>query len=214
MPLPYAMKDSWTHYRLSQIAKSLGGKVASDFSGVTVGSWNVLYRYGTEYLQPRGKRKYPRWNWDVPFGRPADRRKVDFVLLCGPAISDVKEMFFLCTSAQASRFANVWPKELNFAARPVRELSGNRADFWRLRLPLSQIFQRLTGKRYTPRPRRRFQNKVKAALPECVCGIYPSEAEAIESLIKGMKLDRIRDLRRVLEASYRKGLKDARENPA
>jgi|ERR1700720_1108544 len=138
MTFPYMIGSS-TYKRLCEIAERLGGRVATEFSGIiTIGGVNVLYRYGTEYMQPRrtkgGDKKYGRWNWDTPFGREADWRKVDRVLLCGPKTSDADETFFLCTVQQARRFAKVWPVQLNFTACPLRELRGIRAEFWEVRL--------------------------------------------------------------------------------
>ena len=142
MSLAY-LPGSSTDKRLHQIAKRLRGRVSTEFSGVIVGSKRVLYRYGTDYMQPRKGSKYGRWHWKTPFGREADRRKVDYVLLCGPKTNDAKETFFLCTVSQARRFAASWPTKLNFTACPLRGLRGNRAEFWALRLSLADLRQRL-----------------------------------------------------------------------
>jgi len=137
------MKDSFGYKRLLKIAKRLDGHIAAEFFGIAVGDMNVLYRYGTEYMQPRKGREYGRWNWDIPFGREADRAKVDYVLLHGPKTDDAKETFFPVPVAEARRFAEEWPMELNFQAHPLRDPRGMRAEFWKLRSSLREVCQRL-----------------------------------------------------------------------
>ncbi len=145
MGFPY-IRDSFGYKRLLKIAKRLDGHVAAEFFGITVGNVNVLYRHGTEYMQPRKGREYGRWNWDIPFGREADWEKVDYVLLHGPKTDDAKETFFPATVNEARRFAEEWPIKLNFQAHPLRNPCGMRAEFWKLRSSLREVRHRLSGK--------------------------------------------------------------------
>ena len=108
---------SSTEKRLKEMAKRLRGKIATEFSGVTVGGVKVLCRTATAYMQPSRGEKYGRWHWKVPFGREADWRKVDYVLLHGPEMGQYDEAFFLFTVREAREhleycgYGDKWERE-------------------------------------------------------------------------------------------------------
>jgi len=125
MPLAY-WPGSSTEKRLKEIAKRMRAKVATDFSGVILKGTNILYRRGAAYIQKRRSKKYPRWNWKKPFGKPADWRLVDYVLLHGPEIGQADEAFFLFTVEEAENFYREWRNGLNVPADPISVPRDNR----------------------------------------------------------------------------------------
>lgn len=137
MPHAYWPK-SFAEKRLKEIAKRLGGKISVDFSGIVLHGKNILYRHNRGYYQVTRGRKYGRWCWKVPFGREEDWRKVDFVLLHGPAFGEFNESFFLFTVREAARLGRAWPDQLNIGADP-RVMRGERDKIWKHRVTLTEL---------------------------------------------------------------------------
>lgn len=132
----------YAHGHVKRIAARLGGRVAADFYGITIGGWNVLFRQGYPYFQVTRGHKYARWNWKTPFGRPADWRAVDYVLLCGPEIGEARETFFLFRVKDAAALGRAWPDQLNIGTDP-RVMRGQRDKIWKHRVTLTELRRRL-----------------------------------------------------------------------
>jgi len=139
MPLAY-WPGSSTEKRLKEIAKRMRAKVATDFSGVILKGTNILYRRGTAYVQKRRSKKYPRWNWKKPFGKPSDWRLVDYVLLHGPEIGEADEAFFLFTVKEARDLTRVWTN-LNVAATPIAETRVERDKILKHQRTLREVIR-------------------------------------------------------------------------
>jgi hypothetical protein len=136
-------RNSFADKHLRAFARRIGGSASTDFYGFTLGPSRVLYRHGYAYYQPRRGKRYARWNWKLPFGREADWRVVDFVLLYGPKIAQADEAVFLFTVSEARRLARAWPSQLNMSPEPER-MSGGRDRIWeRNKVTLAEARRRI-----------------------------------------------------------------------
>jgi hypothetical protein len=139
MALAY-MPGSAAHKHLKRIARLLGGAVATDFYGVTVAGRRILYRHGLAWTQHSArKQEYDQIVWQRPFGRAADQRKVDFVLLHA---AKPRELFFLFAASKAAALAMNFPARLNIAADPAH-VRGIREKIWAAQVSLAELKRKL-----------------------------------------------------------------------